>query len=189
MITICLCNDSFVITLYLTHSLVLFSILRPTLDSCDCKEQFENTLQYIQKHGGCIIYMQQEGRGIGLANKVAAYALQDQGIDTVDANTMLGFPKDCRQYGAVPSILQDMKIASIQLITNNPRKVNRLTSLGVNVKGTIPMVVDSPTLYNRRYLQTKQERMNHQNFGDLLRNNSEMMLSKRDFTQQNTPHQ
>jgi len=125
-------------------------------------------LRYIQKHGGCIIYMQQEGRGIGLANKVAAYALQDEGLDTVDANIYLGLPEDCRQYGAVPSILRDLNISSIQLITNNPRKVNRLTSLGVRVESTIPMVVEQATRYNRRYLETKQERMAHENFGEML---------------------
>jgi len=133
-------------------------------------------LAYIQKHGGCIIYMQQEGRGIGLANKVAAYALQDKGLDTVDANIHLGLPEDCRQYGAVPSILRDLGIASIQLVTNNPRKVNRLTSLGVVVKGTIPMVVDKPTVYNRRYLETKQERMQHENFGDMLARSEESLV-------------
>lgn len=131
-------------------------------------------LRYIQKHGGCIIYMQQEGRGIGLANKVAAYALQDEGLDTVDANVYLGLPEDCRQYGAVPSILQDLNINSIQLLTNNPRKVDRLTALGVNVAKTIPMVVDKPTEYNRRYLETKQERMQHQNFGEMLAKSSEL---------------
>ena len=82
-------------------------------------------LHYIQKHGGCIIYLQQEGRGIGLANKIAAYALQDVGLDTVDANLHLGFPEDSREYGVVPSILQDLQIDSIQLMTNNPRKTHR----------------------------------------------------------------
>ena len=98
-------------------------------------------MEYIQKHGGAVIYLQQEGRGIGLANKVAAYALQDVGMDTVDANVHLGFAEDCRQYGAIPAILQDMKIASIKLLTNNPRKVNRITALGVKVLQTLPMVV------------------------------------------------
>jgi 3,4-dihydroxy 2-butanone 4-phosphate synthase/GTP cyclohydrolase II len=126
------------------------------------------SLDYIQKNGGFIIYLQQEGRGIGLANKVAAYALQDVGMDTVDANIHLGFPEDCRQYGVVPSILKDMKIDSIQLLTNNPRKVNRLTALGVNVANTLPMVVKRANAYNRRYLETKQSRMNHTNFGAML---------------------
>mmetsp|Transcript_1126 Transcript_1126/g.1751 ORF Transcript_1126/g.1751 Transcript_1126/m.1751 type:complete len:404 (-) Transcript_1126:54-1265(-) len=126
------------------------------------------SLEYIEEHGGAIIYLQQEGRGIGLANKVAAYALQDVGMDTVDANTHLGFPEDCRQYGVVPSILADMGIESIRLITNNPRKLDRLIGLGVNVEGTIPMVVERSNPHNRKYLQTKQDRMKHNNFGDML---------------------
>lgn len=139
---------------------------------CDCKEQLKMTLEYVEKHGGAIIYLQQEGRGIGLANKVAAYALQDIGYDTVDANVHLGFPEDGRHYGVVPSILADMDIESIRLITNNPRKIEKLTTLGIDVKGAIPMVVDSPTEFNRKYLQTKQDRMNHSNFGEMLSMNS-----------------
>ena len=139
-----------------------------TYSRCDCKEQLKMSLAYIKKHGGAIIYMQQEGRGIGLANKIAAYALQDEGLDTVDANLYLGLPEDCRQYGAVPSILRDLQVESIRLITNNPRKVNRLRSLGVPVTSTIPMVVKKANPYNRRYLETKQERMQHDNFGDML---------------------
>lgn len=135
---------------------------------CDCKEQLKMSLEYIQEHGGAIIYLQQEGRGIGLANKVAAYALQDVGMDTVDANTHLGFPEDCRQYGVVPSILADMDIESIRLITNNPRKLDRLVALGVNVEELIPMVVERSNPHNRNYLQTKQDRMKHTNFGDML---------------------
>ena len=126
------------------------------------------SLEYIKKHGGAIIYLQQEGRGIGLANKVAAYALQDVGMDTVDANIHLGFPEDCRQYGVVPSILAEMGIDSIQLITNNPRKIDRLRDLGVDIEGTIPMVVKKANKYNEKYLMTKRQRMNHQNFGQLL---------------------
>lgn len=141
----------------------------PTLfPRCDCKEQLKMSLEYINENGGAIIYLQQEGRGIGLANKVAAYALQDVGMDTVDANIHLGFPEDCRQYGVVPSILKDMGIDSIRLITNNPRKVSRLRALDVNVEETIPMVVDQATPYNRKYLETKRERMDHQNFDLLL---------------------
>jgi len=78
------------------------------------------SLEYLQRNGGAIIYLQQEGRGIGLANKVAAYQLQDAGMDTVEANVHLGFPEDARQYGVVPSIMKEMGISSIQLMTNNP---------------------------------------------------------------------
>lgn len=135
---------------------------------CDCKEQLKMALEYIQENGGAIIYLQQEGRGIGLANKVAAYALQDVGMDTVDANIHLGFPEDCRQYGVVPSILEDMGIRSIRLLTNNPRKLERIRALGVEVVDTVPMVVERANRYNKKYLETKQERMNHSNFGDML---------------------
>lgn len=125
-------------------------------------------LNYIQKHGGCIIYLQQEGRGIGLANKIAAYALQDIGLDTVDANLHLGFPEDSREYGVVPGILADMRIASIELMTNNPRKVERLTKLGVDVERTLPMVVPQTNQYNHKYMETKRKRMNHKNLATLL---------------------
>jgi len=135
---------------------------------CDCKEQLKMALEYVEEHGGAIIYLQQEGRGIGLANKVAAYALQDVGMDTVDANTHLGFPEDCRQYGVVPSILEDLGIDSIKLMTNNPRKIDRLSALGLKIDDTIPMVVPTSNPFNRKYLQTKQDRMSHTNFGEML---------------------
>lgn len=140
------------------------------------------SLEYIQKHGGAIIYLQQEGRGIGLANKIAAYALQDVGMDTVDANIHLGFPEDCRQYGVVPTILSDMGIGSIQLMSNNPRKLHRLRALGVDVVSTIPMVVKQANPYNRKYLETKQRRMNHTNFGDMLSSSPSSVLSGVDLT-------
>jgi len=128
---------------------------------CDCSEQLQMAMKHVHEYGGAVIYMQQEGRGIGLANKVAAYALQDVGLDTVDANLHLGFPEDCRNYGAIPSILHDMKIGSIKLMTNNPRKINRLKELGVKVEGTVPMVVPETNEFNRRYMEAKHERMDH----------------------------
>uniref|UniRef100_A0A7S1BZB6 3,4-dihydroxy-2-butanone-4-phosphate synthase n=1 Tax=Corethron hystrix TaxID=216773 RepID=A0A7S1BZB6_9STRA len=134
------------------------------------------SFKYIQENGGLVIYLQQEGRGIGLANKVAAYALQDMGLDTVDANLHLGFPDDCRQYGVIPGLLNDLGIKSIRLMTNNPRKVERLRSLGINVSGNIPMVVPKATEYNRKYLETKINRMNHTNFGNTLAD--EMLVTK-----------
>lgn len=124
-------------------------------------------LKYVQENGGCIIYLQQEGRGIGLANKVAAYSLQDVGYDTVDANLHLGFPEDIREYGVIPGILRDMEIDRIELMTNNPRKVNELESLGVVVEKTIPMVVPNTNPYNHRYMLTKRDRMDHENFSRL----------------------
>jgi len=144
---------------------------------CDCKEQLKMAMEYIRDNGGAIIYLQQEGRGIGLANKVAAYALQDEGFDTVDANLHLGLPEDAREYGAIPSILEDMKIGSIQLLTNNPRKIRRLEALGVEISETVPMVVPKTNQYNHRYLVAKHERMAHTNLSPLFVNGN--MVPKR----------
>lgn len=121
----------------------------------------------MHENGGAVIYLQQEGRGIGLANKIAAYSLQDLGLDTVDANLHLGLPEDCRQYGVVPSILEDMDIESIRLMTNNPRKIEKLEALGVDMEEPIPVVINANP-HNRRYLEAKHLRMNHQNFGQML---------------------
>lgn len=129
-------------------------------------------MKHVAEHGGAVIYMQQEGRGIGLANKVAAYALQDVGLDTVDANLHLGFPEDCRNYGAIPSILHDMKIGSIKLMTNNPRKINRMKELGVKVDGIVPMVVPETNQFNHRYLEAKHDRMDHLNLEHLFDDSS-----------------
>ncbi len=138
-------------------------------------------LHYIQKHGGCIIYLQQEGRGIGLANKIAAYALQDVGFDTVDANLHLGFPEDMREYDVVPSILEDMGIDSIQLMTNNPRKVDILEKLGIQVDRTLPMVVPHTNPYNHQYMTTKLNRMNHDNLATLLSQEPNNGMAPRKF--------
>ncbi|CAB1114158.1 unnamed protein product [Ectocarpus sp. CCAP 1310/34] len=127
---------------------------------CDCKEQLELALDYISEHGGCVIYMQQEGRGIGLANKVAAYALQDGGLDTVDANRHLGFDDDLRSYEAVEHILADMGIKSIKLMTNNPFKLKCLKSMGIKVLSRIPMLVP-PNVHSLAYLRAKAHRMSH----------------------------
>lgn len=145
---------------------------------CDCSQQLKMALKYVAKNGGAVIYLQQEGRGIGLANKVAAYALQDVGLDTVDANLHLGFPEDCRAYGAVPSILDDMKIASIRLMTNNPRKVHRLEELDVTVSNTVPMVVPTTNPYNHRYLEAKHERMHHLNLKPLFTEGEDDRIEK-----------
>jgi GTP cyclohydrolase II len=121
-------------------------------------------LEYIGEHGGAIIYLQQEGCGIGLANKLAAYALQDIGMDTIDANLHLGFPEDIRQYRVVPALWEDLKINSIKLLTNKPRKVERLLALGVDVEEPIPMVVSETNPHNHRCLEAKHNRMAHANF-------------------------
>eukprot|EP00879_Flechtneria_rotunda_P002934 GHRR01003151.1.p1 GENE.GHRR01003151.1~~GHRR01003151.1.p1 ORF type:complete len:387 (+),score=84.67 GHRR01003151.1:205-1365(+) len=128
---------------------------------CDCAEQLELALEYIQSQGcGMVIYLQQEGRGIGLANKIAAYALQEQGLDTVDANRALGLPDDCREYTSVRNILRDLQIRSVQLMTNNPRKMGVLTQLGVDISGRIPCQVKAGQ-FNESYLAAKRERMDH----------------------------
>jgi len=135
---------------------------------CDCWDQLRMALKYIKKNGGALIYLQQEGRGIGLANKIAAYSLQDDGMDTVEANLHLGFPEDMRDYNMIPSILEDLQINSIRLMTNNPRKVNHLSSLGVTVDDLVPMVVDEPNPHNKKYLEAKCNLMNHYHFDDIL---------------------
>jgi GTP cyclohydrolase II len=111
-------------------------------------------MDYVQSNDGMVIYLHQEGRGIGLANKLAAYQLQDEeGLDTVDAN-------DTREYTAVANILEDMNIKSIRLMTNNPRKVATLEKLGVRIVSRIPCIVE-PNLFNKEYLTAKEGRMKH----------------------------
>jgi len=127
---------------------------------CDCQEQLQFSLEYIQKNSGVVIYTQQEGRGIGLANKIAAYALQETGVDTVDANRKLGFPDDSRQYGCVFDILRDLRISSIHLLTNNPRKIAKIQELGIQVKERIPIII-KPNPHNVSYLGAKEARMGH----------------------------
>eukprot|EP00210_Caulerpa_lentillifera_P001554 g1492.t1 len=128
---------------------------------CDCADQLEMSLDYIREHPpGMVIYLQQEGRGIGLANKIAAYRLQESGLDTVDANRALGLPDDCREYSSVLYILNDLEISSIRLITNNPRKIESLKKYGVKIDDRIPCLVQ-PGAYNHGYLKTKEQRMDH----------------------------
>ncbi|KAG1673261.1 hypothetical protein FOA52_002541 [Chlamydomonas sp. UWO 241] len=128
---------------------------------CDCAEQLALAMETIHANPpGMVIYLQQEGRGIGLANKIAAYALQEQGMDTVDANRALGFPDDCREYTSVRNILNDLGVKSIKLMTNNPRKINQLTSLGLKITGRVPCQV-KPGQHNQNYLDTKRDRMDH----------------------------
>ena len=128
---------------------------------CDCKQQLQLAMDYVQEHDGMVIYLHQEGRGIGLANKLAAYRLQDErGLDTVDANRALGLPDDTREYTAVANILEDMGIKSIRLMTNNPRKVATLERLGVKIDGRIPCIVKA-NLFNQGYLEAKEGRMKH----------------------------
>lgn len=128
---------------------------------CDCAEQLQMSMEYIHANSpGIVIYLWQEGRGIGLANKIAAYKLQEQGLDTVDANRALGLPDDSREYTSVRNILNELGVKSIRLMTNNPRKINELTELGVKVNGRIPCQIQAGDK-NRGYLQAKSQRMEH----------------------------
>ncbi len=129
---------------------------------CDCRDQLEVSLRKIGAlERGVVLYMRQEGRGIGLINKVRAYALQDRGLDTVDANLVLGFRDDERDYAVAAHMLASLNVGSIQLMTNNPNKIGQLEQLGTKVTGRIPHVMPA-TEYNRAYLETKATRSGHQ---------------------------
>jgi len=128
---------------------------------CDCGEQLDEAMKRIVKEGrGVLLYMRQEGRGIGFHNKLKAYALQDGGMDTVEANICLGFKDDLRDYGTGAQILADLGLRNIILLTNNPRKVVGLEGYGLTVVETMPIIIP-PNKYNRRYLETKQSKMGH----------------------------
>ncbi|MGD8317108.1 MAG: GTP cyclohydrolase II [Myxococcales bacterium] len=128
---------------------------------CDCREQLDLALERIQKAGaGALIYLRQEGRGIGLGNKIRAYAKQDEGLDTVDANLALGFEDDLRGYRVAADMLRDLGIRSVVLMTNNPRKVEGLEHDGIIVTRREPHGVEAHE-HNREYLRTKQDRLGH----------------------------
>ncbi len=128
---------------------------------CDCGEQLHKAMQMIEAEGrGALVYMMQEGRGIGLMNKIAAYKLQEEGYDTVDANTHLGFKPDERDYGCGAQILRQLGIQKMRLMTNNPVKRVGLEAYGLEIVENVPIEV-TPNKYNLRYLQTKQQRMGH----------------------------
>ncbi len=128
---------------------------------CDCGEQLHKAMQMIDRAGkGVLIYMQQEGRGIGLMNKIAAYKLQEEGYDTVDANVHLGFKPDERDYGCGAQMLRHLGVHKMRLLTNNPVKRVGLEAYGLEIAGIVPIEV-TPNLYNMRYLKTKRDRMGH----------------------------
>ncbi|KAL9658042.1 hypothetical protein ABK040_012281 [Willaertia magna] len=129
---------------------------------CDCRHQLELALKYVSTEGGMVVYLHQEGRGIGLGDKIRAYELQEtQGLNTVEANRVLGLPDDSREYFAVRDILNFFNISSIQLITNNPRKVTCLEKLGITVSKTIPCLVIPESEQMAKYMDTKRHLMDH----------------------------
>jgi len=133
---------------------------------CDCGDQLDQSLADIAKTGhGALLYLRQEGRGIGLGNKIKAYELQDNGFDTVDANLELGFPADARQYDVAADMLREVGVSAVQLMTNNPAKIQALSELGITVTKRIPLVITALQT-NEHYLRTKADRMGHQKKND-----------------------
>ena len=127
---------------------------------CDCQNQLDLSLKFIAKNGGLVIYHRQEGRNIGLVNKVNAYALQDKGRNTIEANIELGFKEDERDYRVVGYIFENLGIKNLKLITNNPAKLKYVESLGVEIVERIPAIIKA-NKYNELYLSTKKEKMGH----------------------------
>ena len=128
---------------------------------CDCGEQLEDSMRLLREQGrGVLLYLRQEGRGIGLANKISAYALQEEGLDTVQANLALGLPEDARDYRVAAEMLLDLGIHRAALLTNNPAKIKGLRSHGVEVVERLPVQVE-PNPFNLRYLRTKKEKLGH----------------------------
>jgi 3,4-dihydroxy 2-butanone 4-phosphate synthase/GTP cyclohydrolase II len=128
---------------------------------CDCGEQIEIAMKRIADEGrGVVLYMRQEGRGIGIHNKIKAYALQDKGMDTVEANLSLGFKADQRDYGIGAQILADLGVRNMRLMTNNPKKMSGLESYGLKITEQLP-ITTKPNPLNRRYLETKQQKLGH----------------------------
>ncbi len=127
---------------------------------CDCGAQLNKALKIIGKKGGVLLYMQQEGRGIGLVNKIIAYNYQDKGMDTVEANLKLGFKSDSRDYTIGAQILADLGLSTIRLLTNNPKKIEGLEKYGLEIVERVP-ILTKPNMINKKYLETKKEKLGH----------------------------
>lgn len=127
---------------------------------CDCRQQLQKSMRFVNRNGGVVVYLNQEGRGIGLANKVRAYALQDQGLDTVEANKALHLPVDSRDYMVAAQILKDLGISKVKLLTNNPEKLKQIGKYGIKVTRRIPLEA-RPHKLNKKYLLAKKKKLGH----------------------------
>jgi 3,4-dihydroxy 2-butanone 4-phosphate synthase/GTP cyclohydrolase II len=129
---------------------------------CDCGDQLHSAMQMVEKEGkGVVLYMNQEGRGIGLFNKLKAYKLQEEGLDTVEANLHLGLPMDARDYGVGAQILRTLNVAKLKLISNNPKKRAGLLGYGLEIVETVPVRI-APNEHNQKYLETKRDKLGHE---------------------------
>jgi 3,4-dihydroxy 2-butanone 4-phosphate synthase/GTP cyclohydrolase II len=147
---------------------------------CDCGEQLESALAMIEAEGqGVLLYLAQEGRGIGLLNKLKAYRLQEDGLDTVDANLQLGLPADLRDYGIGAQILVDLGLSSIRILTNNPKKIKGLEGYGLSVTAQVP-IEHAPNPHNEEYMRTKAQRMGHTLHHQGLNLDAELLRSERE---------
>ena len=145
---------------------------------CDCREQLERAQAEIAKRGfGAVLYLRQEGRGIGLANKIRAYALQELGADTIEANRLLHLPVDARQYDVAAAMIRSLGIESVELMTNNPKKIEALKGLGVQIEDRLPVLVE-PNRYSAGYLDVKRRHMQHElpsNVGHAMPSESDVL--------------